>query len=163
MTFDRHWLTALIGSLALAACAGPTTTTPQSAASSEAPQSPPYRPAATVLELMESVLGHSAEVYWESVAIVIDDNGINELFPESEEEWEEVWAAAIALAESGNLLMMPPRAIAEADWMQYSQALIDTGIAAAEAALAQDPEAVLAAGEQLYYACLDCHDRYVAP
>ncbi len=126
-----------------------------------APQTqPPYRPAADVYELMESVVAHAAEVYWESVSIIVDDNGISELFPETDEEWEEVWAAAIALAESGNLLMMPPRAVDDGDWIRYSAALVDVGRAAAEVALARDPERVLDIGERIYNVCLDCHVAY---
>lgn len=133
------------------ACAG--CTVPQS--------TPPYRPVATVDELMEGVVAHAAEVYWESVSTVIDESGINEIFPESDEEWEEVWAAALSLAEAGNLLLMPPRAVPDADWTRFSLALVDAGRVAADAALGRDPEAVLAAGEQVYNACLDCHERFV--
>lgn len=148
----RFQILSVTGSLCLLGMAG----------CAHQPEAPPYRPVATVLELMESVIGHAAEVYWESVSIIVDENGINELFPEGEEEWEEVWAAAMSVAESGNLLMMPPRAVDDEDWMRMSAALVDVGLEAAAAALAQDPEAVLDAGEQVYYVCLDCHDRYVA-
>jgi hypothetical protein len=123
---------------------------------------PPFAPVATVDELMESVIAHAAEVYWQSVSVVVDANGINEFYPEGDEEWEEVWAAAMSIAESGNLLMMAPRAMDQSEWMQMAAALVDAGSLAAEAALSQDPDAVLDAGEQVYNACLECHTRYVA-
>jgi hypothetical protein len=148
MRFQIRSVTGIVCLLGIAGCA-------------HQPEPPPYRPVASVVELMESVIGHAAEVYWESVSIIVDENGINELFPEGEEEWEEVWAAAMSIAESGNLLMMPPRAVDDGEWVRLSAALVDVGLVAAEAALARDPEAVLDAGEQVYNVCLDCHDRYV--
>src|SRR5690606_32939369 len=112
------------------------------------------------LELMESIIGHAAEEYWDAVRIVVDENGITEYFPETDEEWEEVWAAGMSLAESGNLLMMPPRALGD-DWIRMAGDLVDVGLEAARAAEARDTEAVLEVGERVYYACLACHDRYL--
>lgn len=122
---------------------------------------PRYKPVASVLDLMRGVITLSAEDYWESVSIVVDAEGVHENMPQTDEEWIEVWAAGIALAESGNLLMMPPRAINEEAWMAYSEDLVDAGYAAAQAALARDFEGVLAEGETIYNACVACHQDYV--
>ena len=122
---------------------------------------PPFKPVTTVLELMESVMAHAAEVYWESVQITVDETGEHERYPQTDEEWEFVWAAALTIAESGNLLMMPPRALDDGAWMQFSRSLIEAGIEAAAAAQAQDVDRVFAAGEQVYNACLGCHTRYI--
>lgn len=127
----------------------------------ESREDTPYRPVANMLELMESVVAHSAEEYWGAVSVVVDEDGVTEEFPETDEEWEEVWAAAMSLAESGNLLMMPPRAIDGGDWFRYSQRLVDVGAEAAAAAEARDPERVLEVGERVYNVCVDCHARYV--
>jgi hypothetical protein len=139
--------------LAVGACASGPPAAPAAA--------PPYLPVASVLELMESVVAHAAEEYWGAVQVTVDADGVTEDFPETDEEWEEVWAAAMSIAESGNLLMMPPRAVDEAEWMQFSRALVETGVEAAAAALAKDPDQVFAAGERVYNACLACHVRYV--
>jgi len=125
------------------------------------PPAPPFKPVTTVLELMESVIAHAAEVYWDSVQVTVDAEGTHERKPETDEEWEFVWASALALAESGNLLMMEPRALDDGAWMQFARSLVDAGVAAAEAAQAQDVERVFAAGEQVYNVCLGCHTRYV--
>ena len=122
---------------------------------------PPFMPVATVLELMESTLAHAAEEYWGAVIVIVDENGVQEQYPETAEEWEEVWAAAITIAESGNLLMMAPRAVDTGAWMQYSRALVEVGVKAAEAALAQDPDQIFAAGEEVYNACVACHMAYI--
>ena len=121
---------------------------------------PPFKPVTTVLELMESVIAHAAETYWQAVQVTVDDTGVHERQPQTDEEWESVWAAGIALAESGNLLMMEPRAVDTGAWMQFAVSLVDAGIAAAAAAEAHDVERVFAAGEQVYNVCTACHLRY---
>ena len=122
---------------------------------------PPFKPVTTVVELMESIIAHAAEVYWESVQITVDETGEHELSPQTDDEWESVWAAALTIAESGNLLMMPPRALDDGAWMQFARSLIEAGVEAAAAAQAHDVERVFAAGEQVYNACLGCHTRYI--
>jgi hypothetical protein len=122
---------------------------------------PPFMPVASVLELMESVVVHAAEEYWGSVQVVVDENGVTENYPETDEEREEVWAAAMTIAESGNLLMMPPRAVDDGAWLQYARALVNAGVDAAAAAQAKDVDRVFAAGEQVYNVCTGCHMRYI--
>ncbi|HEX6997999.1 MAG TPA: hypothetical protein VF322_07625 [Gammaproteobacteria bacterium] len=126
------------------------------------PPAPPFMPVADVRELMESVVAHAAEVYWESVSVVVSQEGVQENYPETDEEWEEVWAAAMTLAESGNLLMMEPRAVDRGPWMGFSAALVNAGVAAAGAALAKDPDRVFEAGEQVYDVCVACHEQYIS-
>lgn len=126
------------------------------------PYSPPYKPVTTVLELMESVIAHAAEIYWGSVQITVDETGEHERYPETDEEWEAVWAAALSLAESGNLLMMTPRAVDDGAWMQFSRSLVEVGIEAAVAAEAKSVDRVFAAGEQVYNVCTACHARYAS-
>ena len=126
------------------------------------PALPPFMPVATVDQLMDSVIVHAAEVYWGAVSIIVDENGVTENYPETDEEWEEVWAAAMGIAESGNLLMMAPRAVDDGEWMRLSAAMVTIGVEAAAAAEAQDPDRVLEVGEQVYNVCLACHVRYIA-
>jgi hypothetical protein len=126
------------------------------------PGLPPFIPVTTVGQLMESVVVHAAEVYWAAVSIIVDENGVTENYPQNDEEWEEVWSAALAIAESGNLLMMAPRAVDDGEWMQVSAAMVRAGVEAAAAAEAKDPDRVLDAGERVYNVCLACHVRYIA-
>ena len=125
------------------------------------PPAPPFKPVTTVLELMESVIAHAAEIYWDSVQVTVDAEGTHERKPQTDEEWEFVGVSALAIAESGNLLMMEPRAVDDGAWMQFARSLVDAGVVAAEAAEAHDVERVFAAGEVVYNACLGCHMRYV--
>lgn len=160
---ERRLIPIALASLVVTACTEPPSADGQSPSrelQAEQRTTPPYRPVATNLELMESLIAHSAEEYWGAVRIIIDKNGVTEYAPETDEEWEEVWAAAMSLAESGNLLMMPPRGI-DAEWNRISSKLIDVSVDAAAAALSRDPDAVLEAGEQIYNVCVECHGRYL--
>ena len=122
---------------------------------------PPFKANFTVFELMEGPIAHAAEVYWASVSTIVDARGITENFPQNDEEWEAVWAAGISIAESGNLLMMSPRAKDEDDWMMWASSLIDAGVEAAKAAESKSPEEVLAVGEKVYNVCTGCHTQYI--
>jgi hypothetical protein len=122
---------------------------------------PPFKATYSVFDLMEGPIAHAAEVYWGSVSTIVDANGITENFPQNDEEWEAVWAAGIGLAESGNLLMMSPRARDEGDWMKWAGEMVDAGIKATEAAESKNPDRVLEMGEVVYNACTGCHTQYI--
>jgi hypothetical protein len=126
-----------------------------------APAEQPYNAAHTVLEIMEGPIAHAAEVYWGSVSTTVDKDGVTEKYPTTDEEWEAVWAAAITISESGNLLMMSPRAKTEDDWMKHSADLVKIGVEARKAAESKNPEKVLELGEQVYNVCTACHMQYI--
>jgi hypothetical protein len=119
-----------------------------------------YKPVADVRQLMELVVDPAADVVWDAVGAVSTMEGTDEWFPETEEEWLAVRSAAMTLAESGNLLMIGERLKDTGPWVAMSHELVDAGIIALQAADARDPDAILAAGEKIYYACNDCHARY---
>jgi hypothetical protein len=120
----------------------------------------PYKPVATVIDLMKSTVDPAAKVYWGSVSTTISAAGVDEKYPRSNEEWDAVWGGAMTVAESGNLLMMPSRARDE-EWMRLSAALVDVGVEAAKAAKSRNPEAVLEMGEKMYNVCTECHMKYL--
>ena len=124
------------------------------------PDAPPFKPSATVLQLMEGPIAHAAEDYWGSVSTVVDKDGIHENFPQNDEEWERVWAAGLTLAESGNLLMIGDRG-RDDEWLRLSGELVDVGMEAAEAGEAKDPDKVLEVGERVYNVCTECHMKYI--
>jgi len=121
---------------------------------------PEFNPVVSTAVLMRGTVSMAAEDYWQSVSIVIDRDGEHENFPETEAEWERVWAAGITLAETGNLLRIPPRNIDDPEWARLTQAMIDTGMDAARAADAQDHLAVLDEGERIYNVCTECHEIF---
>ncbi len=124
------------------------------------PPGPPFKPRATVKELMISIVDPAADVYWDAVGTVISEEGVDEWYPKTDEEWATVRRSAVTLMESGNLLMIGGRARDQGPWMDLSRAMIDAGAAALAAAESKDPEAVFAVGEEVYLACDRCHGLY---
>ena len=125
-----------------------------------APPAPPFKAVADNKQLMTNVLEPSADLYWDAVGIIIDEKGEHPIAPQTMEEWDAVRNAAYVVAESGNLLMMSPRALDNGDWMKFSQALVDTGTKAARAAEARNKDGVFDAGAEVYDACTQCHAKY---
>jgi hypothetical protein len=121
---------------------------------------PPFKPVADNQQLMEGVIEPAADVIWDSVGTIITAAGEEHVRPKTDEEWEVVRNAALALTESGNLLMMVPRARDGDEWMRISQAMIDTGTAAVRAAEAKDPDGMFDAGAEIYAVCTNCHAKY---
>ncbi len=124
----------------------------------EAPERPV--PVADVQELMISVLEPAAETYWDGVGEVLDEEGVHQFRPLTEEDWTSLRNAAFVLAESGNLLMMDGRARDRDDWMAHSRTMVETGRLALDAVDRRNAGAVFDAGAEVYYACRDCHARY---
>jgi hypothetical protein len=79
--------------------------------------------------------------------------------PETEEQWKELQARALTLAESANLLMMPGRTRA-GQWNRDSREMLDAASAAFKAAKAKDLAGVEAVSDQLYESCVSCHKAY---
>lgn len=129
-------------------------------ACSSAPPAPPYRPVADVKTLMVAIMEPAAEVYWDAVGIVVDQQGEHHIEPKTTEEWDTVRNAAYVVAESGNLLMMPSRAQDGGEWMAASQQMIAAAQKAIRAAEARDKDAVFEVGAEVYDACTNCHSKY---
>ncbi len=123
---------------------------------------PPFREVAGVRLLMASVMEPAADHIWAAVGWIISPEGEEHIQPETDEEWTLVRNAAVAVAESGNLLMMNRRRMDDEDWVAWSRQLIDAGDAAMQAADARDVQGVFDTGEQIYFACAGCHAQYWA-
>jgi hypothetical protein len=139
--------------VALAACSPP---------EDEGASASSYRPLGDVADLMAGVVEPAAEVYWDAVGVIVDSAGEHQLAPQTEEDWLAVRAAAYTVAESGNLLMMPERALDQGGWITMSQALVEVGQRAVEAADARSLDAVFDMGAEMYYVCTNCHGTYAA-
>jgi hypothetical protein len=87
--------------------------------------------------------------------------GIGDRPPQDDAGWLAVESAAIALAESGNLLLMPGRAVDTQDWATYSRQLTEKASASLRAAQSRDVDKVLEAGNDVYQVCEDCHKKYM--
>jgi len=80
--------------------------------------------------------------------------------PDTEYEWTLLRRSALTLAEAGNLLMMPGRAIPEEDWTAHAKRLVEVGTRAYEATRANDLEAIVALSPDLEASCRACHEQY---
>ena len=130
----------------------------------ESPPPPvPFTPVTTVKLLMSDVIEPAADRYWDAVGSVSDKNGVTEHAPRTDEEWAAVRASATVVAESGNLLMMEPRALDRGEWMALARAMVTAGVRARAAAEARDTKRVFDAGADLYETCSGCHAKYLVP
>src|SRR5687767_13765381 len=101
------------------------------------PESPTLQPIATTRQVMLAVTIPSSDVIFQ----------VGSAPPKDDKEWEKVQAHAAVLAESGNLLMLPPRAVDTAEWASFSRALIASANVAQQAAQERNVDKVLAAGD----------------
>ena len=112
---------------------------------------PALKPVGTVDDLMVGIIWPiSDEVFYVTTRYT----------PKNEEEWRLFQGRMLTLAESANLLMMPGRAWDNDGWMKDSQRLYDAGSAAYEAAKARDLDKIASLSDQMYAACVGCHNDY---
>lgn len=138
---------AMLGLCALAACGRQGANETSSAETATVP----FKPVATVKQVMLGITIPASNVVFAVAGEA----------PESDDAWQQVESSALAVSESGNLLLIPPRAVDEQEWRQYALALVDAGARAAEAARAKDAEAVSTAGDAMYEVCEQCHSKYL--
>ena len=122
----------------------------------------PSKPVVGTRELMQSVLNPNAVVVWRAVSTVVTTAGIEEVRPQSNDEWVRVRNAAATVTKAGNQLMLSPRARDGSRWMRAAQALIDTSSAAVRAAEARNADQLFTVGGEMYSACLSCHESYMS-
>lgn len=120
----------------------------------------PLKAVGSVQQIMATLIDPNADAVWESVGTIIDERGTEERRPRTGAEWNAVAASALALAESGNLLMLEGRAKDRDAWLRMSRALVDAGETAWKAAQARDVQALMDAGEGVTIACDTCHGLY---
>jgi hypothetical protein len=119
---------------------------------------PSFTVVANVEEVMEGIVVPASNAVFDAV---VYSNGELLQAPKTDDDWLAVRAAGLALAESGNLLLMPPRAKDAGDWTTFSHQLTDAAVTAARAAEAHDLDALLRAGGTVYNACTACHTKYI--
>jgi hypothetical protein len=141
-------LGAFVGSVAVVAAGADSSQIPARAKPVAAAQ---IKPVATVLEIMNTMtIPFSNKVFEASGEPPKDAAG-----------WDAVRGQALALAESGNLLMIGARAKDRAAWMKFSRAQVDAAELAVTAAAARDADKLSAASDALYETCAGCHKVYM--
>ena len=113
-------------------------------------ETPAPKPIGTIAELMDNL------IYPTSDAVFY----VASRAPKNDVEWNELQAKTLILAEAANLLMMPSRARDQDGWMKDAKLLQDAGTAAFRAAKARDLAKLSAMNDQMYAACVACHNDY---
>lgn len=131
------------------------------AACNAAPVPPPFKAVVDTKALMANVVERQAQIVWDAVGTIITAEGVQEIRPQSDDDWARVKAAAINVTEAGNLLMMAPRAQDSERWMQNVQRMMAQGERLMAAADRKDERAIFDDGAELYEACVNCHTGYM--
>lgn len=140
-----------------------------------------YVPQATLVEIMNSMIMPFADTVWGAVVYEDTIKG-----PATDEGWQEARNAAVALAESANLLMIPNRPVAGPDdaagegelspqqiaelieknrsaWVGYARALHETAMQTIQAIDARDAEKLSDSGGAVDAVCQACHQQFWYP
>ncbi|MEJ2457931.1 MAG: hypothetical protein P8Y58_07175 [Novosphingobium sp.] len=121
----------------------------------------PETPALGIKEFMAQEVQPTAQVYWDSVRYISNETGIHHFVPETDADWERTRKAAAGLSAYGELLKSPAYAEGRgADWIQFSQGLVDVGKRAELAAEHKSVEEVFEVGATIYNVCSACHQVY---
>jgi hypothetical protein len=140
-----------------------------------------YLPQATIDEVMNAMIMPFASVVWEAVVYEDTIKG-----PATDEGWQQARNAAVALAESANVLMIPDRPVAAADkvagegelspqeigvliatsrgaWIGYSRSLHEVATQTIQAIDARDPQKLADLGGTMDAICQACHKQFWYP
>jgi hypothetical protein len=152
------------------------------------PAQPPYVISGTIKDIMQGIVDTNADVVWQSVSAVSNEKGLQEIRPQTDEDWAKVRHGAYALAEATNLLMMPGRHVARPgeksetpgielepsemqelidkdrpNFYKRAGALRDAALEIVAAVDKKDADKVFEVGEHIERACEDCHSHYWYP
>jgi len=175
----------LVAAFLIAGCSAPA---PAPAPENPPSAEPPYRPVATIREVMNSVIDPSVDEVWNAVKSVVDDGTLTEHAPMTDEDWAAVRRHALIVSEAANLLMLPNRPVAAPGapslapgieltpeeirglidknpegWNFYVQQLQDSMTPAIAAIDAKNPQALFDAGEKIDQTCENCHQVFWYP
>lgn len=146
-------------------------------------------PVGTLREVMHGIVEYNAFKIFNAVAVTVTAEGTSEKQPRTDEEWDEVLHAALALSESPNLLVTPGRPIAlpeEADkaagpdeltprqiqakidanrevWLKYVTELQNVGKKTMGIVNAKDVQGLFGIGEEIDRVCENCHMEFWYP
>lgn len=121
-------------------------------------------PAESVKDLMKNKVDPASKVYFEAVQYISDETGQHDIQPRTDADWEKVRKAAADLQDYGKQLQGDDYTKGRnADWTKFSQALVDAGKQAEDAAKAKDVDKVFEMSGTVYNVCSACHMAYPPP
>jgi hypothetical protein len=152
------------------------------------PEAPAPRPVATLGEVMHIMFEDNAYRIFDAVVITINADGITEKRPTTDQEWEEVLHATLALAEAPNLIVnigrdgrtigsrddMEPRPDDELSpeqiqariderrdvWVKYATDFQAVTREAIAVVTRKDAQALFDVGGRINQACENCHEAF---
>ena len=123
----------------------------------------PPTPEKTAQQLMAEDVQPTAEIYWDSVQYISDEQGEHDIFPKTDAEWKRTKDAATRLAELGELLKTPGYAEGRGeDWTTFANSLVEVSRLAEQAAEQRDTDKIFEVGGTIYNVCSACHQAYPA-
>ena len=148
-----------------------------------------YMPTIPITVVMDSIVMPSAQILWDSVAVNVTIDGIQETKPETDEDWERLRRTAVTLAEAANALMIPGRAVTpkgqeEVDpsdgdlstaaveqllvnerpaWIAHARALHEVAMQTIQVIDAHDVDGLSEVGGAIDAACESCHVQFWYP
>src|SRR5262245_61797126 len=114
---------------------------------------PVTTPVATIKQIMATITATAAAAVDNSVGTGVSVEGIKETAPQNDDEWTALGSQAAALVESGNLMLVPGRAIDNGDWVKMTQDFIEKSKVVLKAMESKSTDAVLSAGSDLNVTC----------
>src|SRR5207302_988181 len=117
-------------------------------------------PVATIKQIMIGITNPSAYVIYEAVGTKNTAKGIEEIAPQTDEDWAKVESAGAAVVESGNLILTGNRAIDKGDWVKMTPDMMDKATLAMAAAKAKNKDKIIETGGDLNTTCDNCHAKY---
>jgi hypothetical protein len=148
------------------------------------------KPIVSVKELMRDMFDPLADNIFESVATIADKNGIHEIFPKTDEDWEKIRIGGVTMAEGAYLLkvkrpfappgdennstgpdaveLSPAQIMAKVEkdpveWNARIETLRNVGLEVLDIVKRKDVQELSDAGENLDQACESCHRSYWYP
>ena len=143
---------------------------------------------ATIKDIMDSMVDPSGEFVFQSVEIISDEQGVREIAPHSDADWDAVRLRLVVLSEAPNLLAMPGRRVAppnvksqnpqielqpaqiqqlidgdRASFIRRARGLQDAVAIAMKAVDGKNKDALFQAEEGIDKACENCHLHYWYP
>ena len=151
-------------------------------------QGPELATAATIKDLMSAMVDPSAEYLFDNIVVIVDEKGIIDKMPKTDDEWKEVRRRALLLFEAPNLLVTPGRKVAEPGdkaenrevelgpeqiqklidgdrdaFVHRAQRLQEAAVLALKAIDARDKKELFARLGDVDKACESCHLHYWYP
>jgi hypothetical protein len=121
-------------------------------------------PAESVQQLMKNKVDPASKVYFEAVQYVSDETGQHDIQPRTDADWEKVRKAAADLQDYGKLLQTDTYTKGRnPDWTKFSQAMVDAGKLAEQAAKDRNVDKVFEMSGTVYSVCSACHMAYPPP